>query len=697
MLAGAFAFDAIVETGKRALEYASSLDEVSQQLGVTATDLQTFRYAASQVGISNEEMDKGLQKFTKSLGEARAGSAAAIGVFNQLGISQKEIANDSTHQLLLKTADGIGKIGDNATRSAPEIALFGKAGQKLDTLLSGGSKGILELTHAAEDLGLVLSHDEIENADRTADKISELKQVLEASIAKNVADNAASIYDLVSSLEKLVTKIPTAINYLKQLQAQVQIYSSKAQIVGGYPTLDAEQRANGRAGVADGQDKLYALQIEQAQRNVPGFARSSIDSLDGLGGGKSGKGYTDPAAHAAAAAARKKAAEDAKRAAKEAARAQSHFDSELGRSQSDILGLQGDLTANLADRNQNARQQIEIERKTKNDTIALDDKLTSAQKATLTGLNDQAAKLALRKINYQDELTIDKETVDIATARLEASNDLLGSAQQLARTAKERQQIELKLLANARAQEEAKLKPILDDESRSSTNRHYSDAEIEAAKKQSAGLDAKYNSKAAVVANNNQGPLASYLDAIPKTADEINESLQGVATNGLSKLSDGLTAAITGTGTLKDAFKGLASSIIADLAKIAIEQALIKPLASALFGGGSSSIGGGVLSSLFGSIFGKRANGGITQPGDYLIGERGPEIMSIGATANITPNSRIVANDNSRPNINVTVNRVNDPAMIRKLATEAIVQALPTTTRISTAATMERASYPRLR
>ena len=62
----------IVQGVKAALDYAGSLGEVSQQLGVTTKDLQVFRYAAGQAGISQQEMEQGLGRLTKAMGQAQA-------------------------------------------------------------------------------------------------------------------------------------------------------------------------------------------------------------------------------------------------------------------------------------------------------------------------------------------------------------------------------------------------------------------------------------------------------------------------------------------------------------------------------------------------------------------------------------------------------------------------------------------------
>ena len=50
----------IATAAKSGLEYASSLGEVAMQLSVSTRALQEYRYAASQTGVTQDEMDKSL-------------------------------------------------------------------------------------------------------------------------------------------------------------------------------------------------------------------------------------------------------------------------------------------------------------------------------------------------------------------------------------------------------------------------------------------------------------------------------------------------------------------------------------------------------------------------------------------------------------------------------------------------------------
>lgn len=202
---GVFAVDQILSVGKAGLEFASSLGEVAQQLGVTTKALQEYRYAASQAGIEQGEMDQALSQLTRRLGDAAQGSKPLQAAFDKLGVNIRD-ANGHVRDagdVIPLIAEGLQKIESPAERAAILVDLFGKAGQKLAPLLEGGAAGVNNLRDAAHKLGIVLDDGMIQDADEAADKLSAMKQVLEAKIAGFVASNIKQITALTDKLFRL--------------------------------------------------------------------------------------------------------------------------------------------------------------------------------------------------------------------------------------------------------------------------------------------------------------------------------------------------------------------------------------------------------------------------------------------------------------------------------------------------------------
>jgi hypothetical protein len=225
-LVAAFAVGALTEQIKKSLQYAAAIGETATTLGVTTKQLQEYRFAAQQSGVAQEALEGGLQRLTVSIGKAEVGSKAQIKAFNAIGISVDQLKGKNTGQVFDKIADGLKNVTDRSQRAAIEVALFGKAGALLDSLLSGGSARLNALAEAARQLGVVLSDEQIRNAEVTAHKLEALKTVLEANIASTVTANANSILSLAQALSTLTTEtmrrwiMPTGSNSFGSLSSR---------------------------------------------------------------------------------------------------------------------------------------------------------------------------------------------------------------------------------------------------------------------------------------------------------------------------------------------------------------------------------------------------------------------------------------------------------------------------------------------
>lgn len=73
-------------------------------------------------------------------------------------------------------------------------------------------------------------------------------------------------------------------------------------------------------------------------------------------------------------------------------------------------------------------------------------------------------------------------------------------------------------------------------------------------------------------------PLEQYRQQLRAAVDDMDGALQGVAAHGFQALEDGFVGLINGTESAASAFRKMAASIIADLARIAIQKAILKAI-----------------------------------------------------------------------------------------------------------------------
>jgi lambda family phage tail tape measure protein len=123
--------------------------------------------------------------------------------------------------------------------------------------------------------------------------------------------------------------------------------------------------------------------------------------------------------------------------------------------------------------------------------------------------------------------------------------------------------------------------------------------------------------------------LKQYRDEANDAGASIGDSM----TSAFRSAEDAFAGFVT-TGKLT--FSSLATSIVADLARIAAKKAIAGLVGSAL---GAATDSGGWLGTAASFLSGARANGGPVNGGaSYLVGERGPEIFTPASTGSITPN-----------------------------------------------------------
>lgn len=656
----AVAGSAILAAGKKALDYASSLGEIAQQAGVTTKELQQYRYAASQAGISNEEMDKSLAKLTRTIGEAKAGSKAQATVFRELGVAVQD-ANGrvySAGEVIPKLADALAKIKDPATRARVEVDLFGKAGQKLDTMLAGGSKAVNELRGAAQKLGVVLSDEQIQNADNTADKLSALKQVLEANIAGAVANNANAILGLanaVASLSsramKFVQEYPKLAGALAGAAAGARFGPTGAAIGAGIGAVagsaasdyaddanmdigfrmkrlkeaQAELKARQRSGSSGGglitirragertKGGTLETQTAEVRRQTALLMQATAGTLaqrqgsiltpipDGAlptvasSGGGSKKGRSGPTA--------------AEIAAK--------HEEELSRIRQEQIQAELALTTDAEKRAELQSQLLLEEFNERAAQIANDEHFTVDQKAAqkaalkaLYGVSGEGDNMVVGggpntlSAGVSRELMerLAREEYDLTTTKLEADRSILQGQLGLARTADDRRRLELELLDIDYRLREAKLDQVINSQESSR-------AEKDLAQMAKDRLGEQRAVDGASVERQNMGPLASYLDSLPQTAGEVNEAFEGIAANGLANMNDQLAQAAANTLKLKGFAGQLFNQLIADVIRLNIQQAaggsgglfgVILKGATSVFGGGSAL--GGVNASALSAL-----------------------------------------------------------------------------------------------
>ncbi len=689
-LAGALAANEFAQAAQRAFDYADSIQDLADRSGASTKAIQEFRYAAQLSGSSVEVADAATEKFARTLGLAQQGSDAQVKLFRELGVTSTDFDT-----ALRQTLDGIAKLPTVQQRAATGFQIFGKSSATLTGLLGQGSRGFDELAQKAQDLGIVLKDDVIRNAGGANDKLDTLKMILNAQFANAVVQNANSLVAMADGLTSLTSAV---LKFLSANPAQALaiiggLAGSRAGPIGaaagaiaGYAggtllkrnaddgntdlkfrrqqfrqaiadrkaaasarnsgTLFSVRKGGGTGSSAEvvRQGKLYQAAIAAAQSGGGARNTGALPTV-GTGEAKTAAGKAASDAKRLASESKKREGE-AKRAAEKAAADEKRYQADLARTQSDELSARLDLTVDATRRAQLESDRLQQESTADIEQVKLDKDLTEAQKAALIAIMERTSALQQDLIDRRKDQEVAAQALESAQSRLGNDQDILQAQLGLARTSKERARIERLILDNQFEALKMAQQAIIDNKGKANTPQQIADAQ-----KRLTTLGQLQTYSNAKSARDNQGPLASYLDGLPKSAGEVNDALENVAANGLSSMVDGLSKVEGGFKGLASTVKNVADEIISSLLKIGIQKGIV-----ALFGnllgtapGSSSSFsssdflnsGGGPTTGGY-SFAGARAKGGPVTAGKmYMVGEDGPEPFIPNSSGTIIPNDAI--------------------------------------------------------
>ena len=310
------------------------------------------------------------------------------------------------------------------------------------------------------------------------------------------------------------------------------------------------------------------------------------------------------------------------------------FENDVARAELEIKAAQADAIGTATARRDFEREQIRAQQEQNAREIRANDDYSAAQKERLLSLNDQIAANRLAAIAAAEQAEAAQQALDIQSAELADQQEMLRLQAGLADTAKERRDIELRILELQYEEERLRLEAI-------AASAQSTEAEKEIARRRLAQLDEQYGLRRQSAERQNESPLEKYRREMNKTTGQIQEQAEQWVVDELEGIQKALSGAIQDKLGVKD-------PILSGIIDMFIEQVIMKPLTDAfaqLAGAGGGGGFGGVLSSIgsaIGSLFGGRASGGHVVAGQmYRVNETGIEGFRPAGSGQIIPLGRM--------------------------------------------------------
>jgi hypothetical protein len=171
LVAGAFAFDKIVQGFASAIEKGDQLQDIAEKFGISASKLQLLGNAASVFGSNVEQVSAGLNKLSLAQQKALAGDSGLQASFAEVGLSLEDLQKMKPEDILLRISDSFASGANNGRQFIIVNELLGKAQTDLIKVLNQGSTAIME---QGESMG-VLSDDQIASLSEVSDAMKTLQ------------------------------------------------------------------------------------------------------------------------------------------------------------------------------------------------------------------------------------------------------------------------------------------------------------------------------------------------------------------------------------------------------------------------------------------------------------------------------------------------------------------------------------------
>jgi len=238
------------ELGELTLQVAADVDEYlteSQITGVPTAMLQAWDYAAPLIDTDADTIKGAMTKITSAMGDASDGNEAAAEKFGELGVAITDADGQlrSAEEVFYDVIDALAEMEPGAERDAVAMELMGKKAQELNPLINAGSKALKEYGEQAEQVGYILSEDQVAALGAVDDAYQELQLTIEANRKQLAADFAPAaesamklFSDVVKEAGEWLKKSGLIENLAAIIQSLLDILRTAGEMIAGIPGFD---------------------------------------------------------------------------------------------------------------------------------------------------------------------------------------------------------------------------------------------------------------------------------------------------------------------------------------------------------------------------------------------------------------------------------------------------------------------------
>lgn len=198
--------------------------------GLSTQQFQAYSYAANSFGVSQEKLGDILKDVNDRVGDfITTGEGEFVDVFEKvlqpLGVTTDKLREMSSVEVLGAVQEGLEKFGANGQEVTFILEAISNDATLLQPLLENNAEALNRLAREAEDMGLIISPDQVQAAndfnaafERTAGKVSTFAKLLTSELSEPLTE-------LVNLAGDFVTYMAEAFNLT--IESQIESVTSK--------------------------------------------------------------------------------------------------------------------------------------------------------------------------------------------------------------------------------------------------------------------------------------------------------------------------------------------------------------------------------------------------------------------------------------------------------------------------------------
>lgn len=201
-MAAAGALAGLAGLAVKAGQNADELNTLSKQTGVATDELQKMQYAADLIDVDTETITSGLRKLKKNLDGHED-------TWKKLKVDVKDANGEYRNitDIFYDVAGALGNIENETERDVLAMDLFGKSADELAGIIDDGGAALKELGKQAEDMGVIISQEDLDKANELNDALDTLKAEILPTIAQLGVEIAEAIIPYIPTIKEAIENV----------------------------------------------------------------------------------------------------------------------------------------------------------------------------------------------------------------------------------------------------------------------------------------------------------------------------------------------------------------------------------------------------------------------------------------------------------------------------------------------------------